>query len=66
LIAVALIAEESFELALMMDSLKNKLPGYKMPRKFKLLSELPRNIMGKVTKNELKKVFICKYTALQC
>ena len=58
LIAVALIAEESFELALMMDSLKNKLPGYKMPRKFKLLSELPRNIMGKVTKNELKKIFI--------
>lgn len=58
LIAAALIAENSFELGLMIDSLKNKLPGYKMPRKFKLLSELPRNAMGKVTKHELKKIFI--------
>lgn len=58
LIAVALIAERSFELGLMIESLKNKLPGYKMPRKFKLLSDLPRNTMGKVTKNELKKIFI--------
>jgi malonyl-CoA/methylmalonyl-CoA synthetase len=58
LIAVALIAETSFELGLMIESLKNKLPGYKMPRKFKLLSDLPRNAMGKVTKNELKTLFI--------
>ena len=58
LIAVALIAETSFELGLMIESLKHKLPGYKMPRKFKLLSDLPRNTMGKVTKNELKKIFI--------
>jgi len=58
LIAAALVAEKSFELGLMIESLKNKLPGYKMPRKFKLLSDLPRNTMGKVTKNELKKIFI--------
>jgi malonyl-CoA/methylmalonyl-CoA synthetase len=58
LIAAALVAEKSFELELMIESLKHKLPGYKMPRKFKLLSELPRNAMGKVTKNELKKIFI--------
>ena len=37
LIAVALIAENSFDLALMTDSIKHKLPGYKMPRKFKYL-----------------------------
>jgi len=37
--------------------LKDKLPGYKMPRKYIFQDDLPRNVMGKVTKNELKKMF---------
>ncbi|MCP4438259.1 MAG: AMP-binding protein [Aureispira sp.] len=37
--------------------LKGLLPAYKLPRKFKTLSELPRNVLGKVTKNELKKMY---------
>jgi len=57
LIAAALITSNLFELKELIAALKNKLPGYKMPRKFKLLSDLPRNAMGKVTKNELKKIF---------
>lgn len=38
--------------------LKSQLPGYKIPRKFILKNELPRNVLGKVTKNEVKKLFL--------
>ncbi|MBX7124428.1 MAG: acyl-CoA synthetase [Cyclobacteriaceae bacterium] len=37
--------------------LKTQLPAYRVPRKFIVVSELPRNAMGKVTKNEVKKLF---------
>ena len=37
--------------------LKQQLPQYRVPRKFLLVKELPRNAMGKVTKNEIKKWF---------
>ncbi len=39
------------------DRLREQLPAYKIPRKYILRKELPRNILGKVTKNELKKMF---------
>jgi malonyl-CoA/methylmalonyl-CoA synthetase len=34
-----------------------KMAGYKKPRKYLILQELPRNAMGKVVKNEVKKLF---------
>ena len=37
--------------------LKEQLPAYKVPRNYILRKELPRNVLGKVTKNELKKMF---------
>ncbi|MGI9544026.1 MAG: AMP-binding enzyme, partial [Cyclobacteriaceae bacterium] len=37
--------------------LKDYLPPYKIPKSFLYLDALPRNAMGKVTKNELKKLF---------
>ncbi len=37
--------------------LKEQLPPYRVPRKFQVVKELPRNAMGKVTKNEVKKMF---------
>lgn len=37
------------------QKLKQTLPAYKVPRSFKILDQLPRNALGKVTKNELKK-----------
>lgn len=37
--------------------LKTQLPAYKIPRNYILSKELPRNVLGKVTKNELKKMF---------
>ena len=37
--------------------IREKMPSYKVPRKYKIVEELPRNAMGKVTKNDLKKLF---------
>jgi len=39
------------------DWISKKLPNYKIPRQYIVLEDLPRNAMGKVTKNELKKLF---------
>lgn len=39
------------------DWLKEQLPIYKIPRNYIQRKELPRNVLGKVTKNELKKMF---------
>lgn len=38
--------------------LRAKIPGYKTPRKLVALNEFPRNAMGKVVKNELKKLLV--------
>jgi len=37
--------------------LKERIPGYRIPRKILQPKELPRNAMGKVTKNDVKKLF---------
>ena len=37
--------------------LKARMPGYKIPRKFLYLDDLPRNVMGKVTKKALQALF---------
>ena len=34
-----------------------KLPGYKVPRRYMIMEELPRNAMGKVTKKAIKETF---------
>ncbi len=38
--------------------MRRKMPAYRVPRKYVFPSELPRNAMGKVTKNDLKVLFI--------
>jgi malonyl-CoA/methylmalonyl-CoA synthetase len=35
--------------------MRTQMPAYKTPRQYKLIPELPRNAMGKVTKNDVKK-----------
>lgn len=40
------------------DWLKDKLATYQMPRRFIIQEDLPRNVMGKVTKKELQKIFV--------
>lgn len=37
--------------------MRTKMPAYRVPRKYLFVSELPRNAMGKVTKNDLKLLF---------
>ena len=37
--------------------MRGKMPAYKTPRKYKIVDELPRNAMGKVTKNDVKNIF---------
>jgi malonyl-CoA/methylmalonyl-CoA synthetase len=37
--------------------LKERMASYKLPRRYLILPELPRNAIGKVTKNEVKKLF---------
>jgi malonyl-CoA/methylmalonyl-CoA synthetase len=45
----------------LIDSVKARLAGYKVPKKILLLDDLPRNTMGKVQKNTLRKTFATLY-----
>ena len=40
--------------------LKEQLPGYKIPRRYEILEDLPRNALGKVTKPILREFFKTK------
>ena len=57
LVAAALIATEPLDIQELTHWLKERMPGYRIPRKFLFVNELPRNAMGKVTKNDVKKLF---------
>jgi len=58
LIAASLIMEEKdFDQEALTIWLKDKLPAYQIPRKYIIQTDLPRNVMGKVTKKELQKMF---------
>lgn len=45
------------DVASISEWLKEQLPAYKIPRNYIVRGELPRNVLGKVTKNDLKKMF---------
>ena len=51
------LSNKSIDLNALKTWLKAKLPGYKTPRKYIELEQLPRNVMGKVTKKELVTLF---------
>ena len=55
--AVILRAGRSLSLADLRAWAKERLAGYKVPARLVCLDELPRNLLGKVTKPELKKLF---------
>ncbi len=38
-------------------ALKQRLAGYKVPKEIHFVDDLPRNVMGKVQKNELRERF---------
>lgn len=57
-VSACLISDlETLDTTEISDWLKAYLPAYKIPRKYIIQKELPRNVLGKVTKNELKKMF---------
>ena len=60
LIAACLVptsTSEELDTKALSNWLKTQMPAYKLPRKYVLVKELPRNVLGKVTKNEVKKLF---------
>ncbi len=57
-IGASLVPESAeLDIELLKAWLLQKLPSYKVPRKYLIQDDLPRNVLGKVTKNELKTVF---------
>ena len=58
LVAAVLILETtSLDLKELNAWIRDKMPAYKTPRRYHIIAELPRNAMGKVTKNDLKTFF---------
>lgn len=59
IVAAALITELSDkDIPELKTWISNKLPSYKVPRKYIILPELPRNTLGKLTKKKLVSEFI--------
>ncbi|MEI7831072.1 MAG: acyl-CoA synthetase [Prolixibacteraceae bacterium] len=55
--ACLILRTNDFNLEQLTEWVKEKLPGYKTPKKYIIQDDLPRNTMGKVIKNELKDAF---------
>lgn len=56
-VVAALVTDQNIDISELKNWLRAQLPSYKIPKEFIFLKELPRNALGKVTKNELKKLF---------
>lgn len=57
-VSACIVSKEiEIDIGFISNWLKEQLPAYKIPRNFIVREELPRNVLGKVTKNELKKMF---------
>lgn len=56
LVAAAIISSQSLDLKDLNNWIRERMPAYKTPRKYLFIDELPRNAMGKVVKNDLKKL----------
>ena len=57
LVVAALVCEDKPNLEELNHWIRERMPSYKTPRSYIFIEDLPRNTMGKVTKNELKKLF---------
>lgn len=59
IVAAAIVEEQNGVADILKLNLwmRERMPAYRVPRKYMIVKELPRNAMGKVTKNELKKLF---------
>jgi malonyl-CoA/methylmalonyl-CoA synthetase len=57
IIAAALVTVDVIDEAALSNWLRERLSKYKVPRRLLVVSDFPRNAMGKVVKNDLKKLF---------
>jgi malonyl-CoA/methylmalonyl-CoA synthetase len=57
IVAAAIVSSDKLNLEEMNLWMRERLPAYKTPRRYLIVIDLPRNAMGKVTKNDLKKLF---------
>jgi malonyl-CoA/methylmalonyl-CoA synthetase len=55
--AAVITPENDLDLKKLNEWMRENMPAYKTPRKYKIVGDLPRNAMGKVTKNDVKKIF---------
>jgi malonyl-CoA/methylmalonyl-CoA synthetase len=55
--AVLILKSQDIDFQALSAWLRERIPAYKTPRRFQVAAELPRNAMGKVIKNDLKKLF---------
>lgn len=57
LVAAAIVTNESIDTSDLNKWMRERMPPYRVPQKYLVVKELPRNAMGKVTKNDIKKLF---------
>lgn len=56
-VAVVVATKATTDIDKISDWLKDQMPAYKVPRRYKIAQDLPRNVLGKVVKPEVKKLF---------
>lgn len=56
-VAVLTVKNKNIDLNALNTWMRQQMAAYKTPRRYLIVEELPRNAMGKVTKNDLKKLF---------
>jgi malonyl-CoA/methylmalonyl-CoA synthetase len=56
-VAAALVTSTAVNINELNQWMRERMPSYRVPRNYKIVDELPRNAMGKVTKNDLKKLW---------
>ncbi|HLO44569.1 MAG TPA: acyl-CoA synthetase [Leadbetterella sp.] len=56
-VAAIVLRNANLDLKQLNEWMRSMMPAYKTPRKYLIVDELPRNAMGKVTKNDVKKLF---------
>ncbi len=56
-VASIVVRNKALDLKQLNEWMRGMMPAYKTPRKYLIVKELPRNAMGKVTKNDVKELF---------
>mgnify|MGYP003334738587 CR=1 FL=1 len=57
LVVAAVEATEGFDASIINQWIRERMPAYRTPKRYLVVESLPRNAMGKVVKNDVKKLF---------